>query len=118
MVCREFEMLAKEEDLPTTEGGGDKEPEDFSDKFKAFMARFLPDSPGEDGDWDFFYIASQSFDAMQGVIARQKLAAHPPDVTIEIPRNACGILDFDQAEEMIEFGYRRAKEALANHRKK
>ena len=69
-------------------------------------------------DLDMIDIAYQSFDAMQGVIARQKLAAHPPDVTIEIPRNACGILDFDQAEEMIEFGYRRAREALANHRNK
>ena len=88
-------------------------PEGFQDKVKAYLAKFLPDTLEEGEDWDYFYIASQSFDAMQGVIARQKLASHPPDVVIEIPRNACGILDFDQAEEMIELGYRRAKQQLS-----
>ena len=87
----------------------------FHDKVKAFVEKFLPDQPQDEENWDFFYIASQSFDAMQGVIARQKLAAHPPDVIIEIPRNACGILDFDRAEEMIELGYRKAKKKLNEH---
>jgi NTE family protein len=58
-------------------------------------------------------IADQSFDAMQGAIARQKLAAYPPDVIIELPRNLCGTLEFDRADEMIEAGYRRAAEKLA-----
>ena len=35
-------------------------------------------------------VADQAFDAMQSTIARQKLAAYPPDMVIEIPRNACG----------------------------
>jgi len=108
--------MTRESEWPDTEGNGQNEPEDFGDKFKGFLSRLLPNSPGKDGDWDFFYIASQSFDAMQGVIARQKLAAHPPDVTIEIPRNACGILEFDRAEEMIELGYRQAEEALNRYR--
>jgi len=109
--------MTRESELSDTVGNGQNEQEDFGDKFKAFLTRLIPDSPGKDGDWDFFYIASQSFDAMQGVIARQKLAAHPPDVTIEIPRNACGILEFDRAEEMVELGYRRAEEALNHYRK-
>ena len=58
-------------------------------------------------------IADQSFDAMQGAIARQKLAAYPPDVIIELPRNLCGTLEFDRADEMIEAGYRLAAEKLA-----
>ena len=57
-------------------------------------------------------IADQSFDAMQGAIARQKLAAYPPDEIIELPRNLCGTLEFDRAEEMIETGYRLAAEKL------
>ena len=88
-------------------------PESFQDKVKAYLAKFLPDTLEESVDWDYFYIASQSFDAMQGVIARQKLASHPPDVIIEIPRNACSILDFDRAEEMIELGYRNARQKLS-----
>lgn len=57
-------------------------------------------------------IASQAFDAMQGTIARQKLAAYPPDNVIEIPRNVCGIFEFDRATEMIELGYRSAQQVL------
>lgn len=59
-------------------------------------------------------IASQAFDAMQGTIARQKLAAYPPDVVIEIPRNICGMLEFDRADEMIHFGYQQAQQVLKN----
>jgi NTE family protein len=55
-------------------------------------------------------IANQAFDAMQSTIARQKLAAYPPDHVIEIARNACGILEFDRASEMIELGYNNTKE--------
>ena len=55
-------------------------------------------------DWDMYDVANQSFDAMQSTIARQKLAAYPPDILLEIPRNACGTLEFDRAEEMIELG--------------
>ena len=54
-----------------------------------------------------------AFDAMQSTIARQKLAAYPPDVIIELPRNLCGTLEFDRADEMIEAGYRLATEKLA-----
>jgi len=60
-----------------------------------------------------FEIADQAFDAMQNTIARQKLAAYPPDYIIEITRDACGTLDFHKADEMIELGYRKAKETFA-----
>ena len=63
-------------------------------------------------EWDAYDIAVQAFDAMQGTIARQKLAAYPPDITIEIPRNACGILEFDRADEIIALGRRKAEELL------
>ena len=67
----------------------------------------------ESGTLGMLDIADQSFDAMQGAIARQKLAAYPPDVIIEMPRNLCGTLEFDRADEMIEIGYRMAAEKLA-----
>jgi len=46
-------------------------------------------------------------------IARQKLAAYPPDHIIEVARNACGILEFDRADEMIALGYREAQKSLS-----
>lgn len=64
------------------------------------------------GSWQMLSIADQTFDAMQGAIARQKLAAYPPDHTIMIARDACGTLEFDRADEMITLGYETAARSL------
>lgn len=63
-------------------------------------------------DWGAYDVANEAFDAMQSTIARQKLAAYPPDVEIEIPRNACGTLEFNRATEMIALGRQAARNAL------
>jgi len=65
-------------------------------------------------DWGAYEIANQAFEAMQGTIARQKLAAYPAEHLIEIARNACRTLEFDRASEMIDLGYNRAQECLGN----
>lgn len=67
-------------------------------------------------DWDAYDIAHQAFDAMQTTIARQKLAAYPPDLTIDIPRNVCSTLEFHRAAEMIELGYNSAQRTIPLHR--
>ncbi|PQJ92913.1 patatin-like phospholipase family protein [Aliivibrio sifiae] len=63
-------------------------------------------------DLGMYDIANQAFDAMQSTIARQKLAAYPPDVTVEIARDACGTFEFERTAEMIDLGYERAEHAL------
>jgi len=75
-----------------------------SAKIKEYLNQFaLPDALTlETG---VYQVADNSFDAMQGTIARVKLAAYPPDVEIEIPRNLCGTLEFNRADEMIAYGY-------------
>lgn len=67
---------------------------------------------GNAGSWQMLSIADQTFDAMQGAIARQKLAAYPPDHTIMIARDVCGTLEFDRADEMIALGYETASRSL------
>lgn len=62
--------------------------------------------------WGAYDIANQAFDAMQSTISRQKLAAYPADYTIEVARNACGTLEFDLANDMIELGYKKAQQVL------
>lgn len=57
-------------------------------------------------------IASQTFDAMQGAIARQRLSAYPADIEISISKSACKILDFDRADELIQLGYETAEQKL------
>ena len=63
-------------------------------------------------DTGLFDVANRAFDSMQNSIARQKLASYPPDHAIEIPRNACGMLDFDRAAEMIELGRKETRRCL------
>lgn len=91
--------------------------ESYSDQIQESIERFIRQLKGDEGtsgeqDWDVYDIASRSFDAMQSTIARQKLAAYPPDHVIHIPRNACTILEFDRAAEMIELGYDKAREYM------
>lgn len=69
----------------------------------------------EEEGYGMYDIADRAFDIMQNAIARQKLAAYTPDVLIEIPRNACGTLEFDKAEEMIKMGYDKAKKAFSDN---
>jgi len=53
-----------------------------------------------------YQVADNSFDSMQGTIARMKLATYPPDIEIVVPRNLCGTLEFNRADEIIEYGYK------------
>ncbi|QGY40602.1 serine protease [Pseudodesulfovibrio cashew] len=59
-----------------------------------------------------FDIAAQSFETMQGAIARQKIAAYPPDHLLEVPKNLCTILEFDRAAPLIRYGYDLAQAEL------
>jgi NTE family protein len=61
---------------------------------------------------DAFDIVAQSIEAMQDRIARYQVASYRPDLLIEIPVNACGVLDFHCAGRMIDLGYRRTRAAL------
>ena len=88
-------------DIVTAEQKDDKR---VSSKIKEYLSQFvLPDAITLEGS--VYQVADNSFDAMQGTIARVKLAAYPPDVEIEIPRNLCGTLEFNRADEMIAYGY-------------
>lgn len=82
-------------------------------KIGAFLNSLVESDDERSRDRGAYEIAHLAFDAMQGAISRQKLSAYPPDYTIEIERNACSVLEFFRAREMIELGYARAEEALA-----
>ena len=85
----------------------------FRQKLEAFIGDWRRSGKdGRDNDWGAYDVANQAFDAMQSAIARQKLAAYPPDVVIEIPRNACGTLEFDRGAEMIALGRTKTLEIL------
>jgi NTE family protein len=56
---------------------------------------------------------ARSLDTVQETLTRFKLAAQPPDMVISIPRNVCAFYEFQRADELIEIGRLRAREALA-----
>lgn len=106
----DIHTMQKKEETPT------KELETFQEKISDFIKSFQKKIDIEVSQFDLgvYDIANQSFDAMQSAIARQKLAAYPPDYEIGIARNACGTLEFDRADEMITLGYQKAKECFSN----
>lgn len=84
----------------------------YYSKIKEYLGRAsIPDAIAkEDG---MYAIANKSFESMQSTIARMKLSAYPPDIELEVPRNICGIFDFDKVEEVMAYGYNLCEKTLA-----
>lgn len=94
----------------------DDEKTSFRDRINRFIEDLTePDSGDDDKDMDAYDVADRAFDAMQSTIARQKLAAYPPDIVIEIARNACGTLEFDRAAELIQLGREKTAKSLERY---
>jgi NTE family protein len=49
-------------------------------------------------------VLNRSLDVMQAALTRHQLAAHPPDVLIEVPRSIARVLDFHRADDIIAQG--------------
>jgi NTE family protein len=108
---------ATPEQLPE---GGKPSPADLAQgmrrrRFASFVDAFVERrerraAPQEPGALELF---ARSLDVVQETITRLKLAAQPPDLLVTIPRNACAFYEFHRAEELIELGRRRTREALA-----
>lgn len=58
-------------------------------------------------------VALRSMEAMENTIARLKMAAYSPDITVTIPRNACRIHEFWRAGELVTLGRERCEQAFA-----
>jgi NTE family protein len=58
-------------------------------------------------------LALRSMEVMQTTISRMKLAAYSPQIVVEVPRNLATFFEFHRAEELIDFGYARTRDVLA-----
>jgi len=85
----------------------------YRQRIRAFIESLHPARRSGIPSRGLFDIALASMQTMQDTIARLKLAAYSPDVTIEVPRNACGFYEFWRAEELIKLGRERAQRAFA-----
>ena len=57
-------------------------------------------------------VTALSFDAMQGLISRYRMAGLPPDLLVTVPVSAARTLDFHRATELIELGRELTAQAL------
>jgi NTE family protein len=87
---------------------------------RSMLSRFGtgPDSDGIAEDPDpipklgSFAVMNRTIEIAQAALARHQMAAHPPDLLIEIPRTACRSLEFHRAAEVIDVGRKIAAKAL------
>lgn len=59
-----------------------------------------------------FGVMGYSIDTMQKVLTEYKIAGFTPDITIDIPSNACEFYEFNKAKEMIELGREITKKEI------
>lgn len=57
-------------------------------------------------------VTALSFGAMQGMIARYRMAGLPPDIVVTVPVSAARTLDFHRASELIALGTKLTAQAL------
>ncbi|HTT08076.1 MAG TPA: patatin-like phospholipase family protein [Gammaproteobacteria bacterium] len=94
------------------------EPENTFEQYRRAVVKFVNElhptaSDNAPRTLGLFEVVNSALEMMQGTVARLKLAADMPDALIEIPKNACGTMDFYRAREMIALGYRKASEVFA-----
>ena len=87
----------------------------YAKRIGDFVAALRPGRATGDTTRSLFDVAFVSMQTMHDTITRLKLAAHAPDVTVQIPRNACGFHEFWRADELIALGRERAARALAGY---
>lgn len=59
-----------------------------------------------------FDIMNMTIETMQSALVQYKLAGYPPDLLINVPKNACRTYDYHKAPEMIQLGRERMHMAL------
>ena len=91
-----------------------KEDEGYRAAIGRFVSSLLENQTDSGGPPGAVDLLLQSFEVMQGSIARLKLAAYAPDIVVDVPRDCCSFFEFHRAMEMMDLGYRNAIIALEN----
>lgn len=91
-----------------------KKKQENQNTFEQKLSKFLEDNLflKKEKSISYFSVLSQTIEATQNLITRYELAAHQPDLIINIPKNICDFYDFDEAKEVIEIGREIAQKKL------
>jgi NTE family protein len=84
----------------------------YRQRIRAFIESLHPAQAPDVPARGLFDAAFGSMQTMQDTISRLNLAAYTPDVTVIVPRNACGFFEFWRAQELIALGRERAEQAF------
>ena len=87
--------------------------EEFINRVQEKLGLELEDEQAERKSMPLTDILMAMFDTMQATISRYRIAAYPPDMLIDIPRNVCRSHEFYKAEQLIEAGRYWTREYLA-----
>lgn len=98
---------------PQREASAGGEHNGLRQKIAEFVERTVGGHAGTERETGWLEIMGRALDLVQDNLAQLKLAAHRPDLLIEIPRNACAVYEFYRAEPMIALGRERTERALA-----
>ncbi|GAA0839619.1 patatin family protein [Marinobacter szutsaonensis] len=68
-------------------------------------------------DWDKlgigkFDVMNLTIETMQSALVQYKIAGYPPDLLVNVPKNACRTYDYHKAPELIQLGRERMALAL------
>ncbi len=68
-------------------------------------------------DWDKlgigkFDVMNLTIETMQSALVQYKIAGYPPDLLVNVPKNACRAYDYHKAPELIQLGRERMAAAL------
>jgi NTE family protein len=64
--------------------------------------------------WGLSDVVQGSFETMQGIVSRFKLAAYTPEGVVTIPRDAARAFEFHRAGELIDRGWKEAERSLSH----
>jgi NTE family protein len=84
----------------------------YTAKLGRLISRVLPQGEQKIRDPGAFELMTQAMDLMQANLSRLRVAAYPPDLLIEIPRNVSTVYEFYRARELIDLGRERTAKAL------
>ena len=113
-ISLQGDRSAREQSSPAREPATPTWREELVDRVRRSVGREreLEPEPAEPDPLRISDVVGLSLDAMQGLVARYRMAGLPPDVLVTVPVSAARSLDFHRVTEMIELGQRLTAEAL------
>ena len=103
-------LLPRDEHLPGVL------PATYRDNIRRYLDKVWPASDSQATEpIGFLELVTRSMETMQASLTQFKLAANAPNVIVRIPRNLCDFFDFYRATELIDYGYERTVQALAEY---